>query len=152
MLTDIYADKNAYYAESTFKRVPKPAARDMYGNVRAMMETTNRMELVLGTKGRSAEQFDIWQAVYSPQGADGYPQPIWDKVTGEIDKEVAEYWRENFDLRHILERDWETLWPKVRGKLHIYCGTMDNFVSCGLLLSRSLPRPESLPSFCMTRC
>ncbi len=60
-------------------------------------------------------------------GRDGYPQPIWDKYTGEIDHEVAEYWRENYDLRHILERDWATLGPKLVGKLHIYCGDMDNY-------------------------
>jgi hypothetical protein len=40
---------------------------------------------------------------------------------------VAEYWRENYDLRHILERDWETLGPKLEGKLHIYMGEMDTF-------------------------
>ena len=86
-----------------------------------------RLELALGTRGRSAGQWDIWQAVYSPQGADGYPQPIWDKETGVIDSAVAEYWRENYDLTHILERDWDTLWPKVRGKLHVFVGDMDTF-------------------------
>ena len=40
---------------------------------------------------------------------------------------MAGYWRENYDLRYILERDWETLAPKLQGKLHIYCGTMDNY-------------------------
>ena len=42
-------------------------------------------------------------------GEDGYPARIWDKVTGDIDHDVAEYWRENYDLRHIMERDWKTL-------------------------------------------
>jgi hypothetical protein len=40
---------------------------------------------------------------------------------------VARYWKENYDLRHILERDWKTLGPKLEGKIHIYCGDMDNF-------------------------
>ena len=44
-----------------------------------------------------------------------------------IDRDVAEYWRENFDLTNILRRDWETLWPKLRGKLHIFVGDMDTF-------------------------
>jgi hypothetical protein len=60
-------------------------------------------------------------------GDDGYPRRIWDKYTGEIDHEVAEYWRENYDLRYIMERDWATLGPKLEGKLHIYCGDMDNY-------------------------
>ncbi|MEK7381066.1 MAG: hypothetical protein AAB075_08670, partial [Gemmatimonadota bacterium] len=76
---------------------------------------------------RSGDQWDIWQAVYSPVGPDGYPKPIWDKVTGTIDHQVAEYWRERYDLSHILQRDWQTLGPKLRGKLKIYVGDMDNY-------------------------
>ena len=53
----------------------------------------------------------------------GYPQPLYDKVTGVIDKEVAEYWREHYDLSYMIKRDWATLGPKLAGKLHIYCGT-----------------------------
>jgi hypothetical protein len=79
-------------------------------------------------KGRSGGQWDIWQAVYSPVGDDGYPKPIWDKRTGVIDREVAAHWRENYDLSHILRRDWEQgLGPKLRGKIHIYVGDMDNY-------------------------
>ena len=48
-------------------------------------------------------------------------------MTGEIDHQVAEYWREHYDLRHIMQRDWATLGPKLRGKLHLYCGTLDNY-------------------------
>ena len=70
---------------------------------------------------------DIFMAVYGPVGEDGYPRPLYDKWTGEIDREVAEHWRENYDLRYILERDWEDLGPKLVGKLHVYMGTMDTF-------------------------
>jgi hypothetical protein len=87
----------------------------------------NHKELALGTKSRSGQQFDIWEAVYSPMGEDGYPQRIWDKESGKIDKEVAQYWKENYDLRYIMESNWETLGPKLEGKIHIYCGDMDNY-------------------------
>jgi hypothetical protein len=60
-------------------------------------------------------------------GEDGYPKPIWDKLTGEIDHEVAEYWRENYDLRYILERDWAKIGSKLEGKISVYCGDMDNY-------------------------
>ena len=60
-------------------------------------------------------------------GEDGYPVRLWDKETGEIDHDVAQYWKENYDLRYILERDWATLGPKLEGKLHIYAGDMDNY-------------------------
>jgi hypothetical protein len=95
--------------------------------VSATIEEINHRELVLGTKSRSGDQWDIWEAVYSPVGPDGYPKRIWDKMTGEIDHSVAEYWRENYDLGHILKRDWKTLGPKLEGKIHIYCGDMDNY-------------------------
>jgi hypothetical protein len=91
------------------------------------MEDYNHKELALGTNSRSGDQYDIWQAVYGPMGDDGYPKPIWDKRTGVIDREVANYWRENYDLRHILERDWDTLGPQLAGKIHIYVGDMDNY-------------------------
>ncbi len=126
-LVDIYKDKNAFWYDSEFKKLPKPAFRNYLGQLTATMEETNHYEYVLGTHTRSGDQFDIWQAVYSPQGQDGYPKPIFDKLTGEIDKSVAEYWKENYDLRYILERDWKTLGPKLEGKLHIFCGDMDNY-------------------------
>jgi hypothetical protein len=60
-------------------------------------------------------------------GKDGYPQPLFDKLTGVIDKSVAAYWREHNDLSHIIERDWPTLAPKLRGKIHIYVGSADTY-------------------------
>jgi len=126
-IVNIYEDKNAYYLESKFKRTPRPGRRNYLGKISCTLEEMNHRELVLGTKGRSGRQWDIWQAVYSPVGEDGYPKPIWDKMTGEIDHSVAEYWRENYDLRYILERNWKTLGPKLKGKIHIYCGDMDNY-------------------------
>lgn len=126
-VVDIYKDKNAYYLEGTHRRVPRPGKRDWLGHVSATLEDMNMFELALGTKSRSGQQWDIWEAVYSPVGPDGYPARIFDKRTGVIDPKVAEYWRENYDLRHILERDWAKLGPKVTGKIHIYCGDMDNY-------------------------
>ena len=126
-LVNIYDDDNAYYVEGPFRRIKRPVRRNYLGEVDATIEDYNHMELALATKGRSGDQFDIWQAVYSPMGNDGYPQPIWDKRTGEIDHAVAQYWKENYDLRYIMERDWATLGPKLQGKIHIYCGDMDNY-------------------------
>jgi len=125
---DIYADENAYYQKGEFRKTLRPGHRNYLGHIDAMLQDMNHRELAIGgNKTRSGEQFDIWQAVYSPVGEDGYPKPIWDKYTGQIDPEVAAYWKENYDLRYIMERDWETLGPKLEGKVHIYCGDMDNY-------------------------
>jgi hypothetical protein len=126
-VVNIYEDKNAYYLEGSHTRVPRPGHRDYQNLPTATMEQMNHYELALGTKSRSGQQWDIWEAVYSPVGADGYPRRLFDKVTGVIDREVAEYWREHYDLRHIMQRDWAKLGPKLRGKLHLYCGTLDNY-------------------------
>ncbi|MBS9461792.1 hypothetical protein KIM67_05175 [Flagellimonas sp. 389] len=126
-LTNIYEDTNAYYYESEHKQLEVPAHRDYLGQIQTTTKEYNHLELVLGTKSRSGQQWDIWEATYSPQGKDGYPERIWDKMTGEINPKVADYWRENFDLRHILERDWDKLGENLKGKIHIYCGDMDNY-------------------------
>lgn len=126
-LVDIYKDTNAYWYDSEFKKLARPAHRNYLGQIQNTMQESNHYELALGTHSRSGQQWDIWEAVYSPQGEDGYPKRIFNKETGEIDKSVAAYWREHFDLRYILERDWKTLGPKLEGKIHIYCGDMDNY-------------------------
>ncbi len=126
-VVDIYSDENAYYDIGDWKRVPRPGHRDHRGHLQATLEQMNHKELVLGTQSRSGDQWDIWEAVYSPVGEDGYPKRIWDKLTGKIDRSVAEHWRENYDLRYILERDWKTLGPRLVGKIHLYCGEMDNY-------------------------
>jgi len=126
--TNLYEDQNAFWREGPFGRVARPAHRNWLGHVSATLEQSNRAELVLGTKSRSGGQFDVWEAVYSPVGEDGYPKRIFDKRTGVIDRSVAEHWRENYDLGHILRRDWSKgLGRKLQGKVHIYCGDMDNY-------------------------
>ncbi|MBK5254552.1 MAG: hypothetical protein JJE39_00820 [Vicinamibacteria bacterium] len=125
---NIYEDQNAYVAKGPWKEVPRPGHRNYLGHISATVEQMNRLERVLGSKGRSGGQWDIWTATYSPVGADGYPQPIWDRETGVIDKKVAEFWRENYDLTHIMQRDWEKgLGKKLEGKVNIYVGDMDNY-------------------------
>lgn len=126
-VVNIYEDTNAYYLPGRFKQTLRPGHRDYRGHITTTLKDMNQRELALGTNGRSGQQWDIWQAVFSPTGENGYPKPIWDKRNGTIDPEVATYWKENYDLRHIMERDWDMLGPKLKGKIHIYCGDMDNY-------------------------
>jgi hypothetical protein len=126
-VVNLYKDRNAYSLEGAHMNIAEPAMRDYLGHVTATQQTINYYELALGTKGRSGQQYDIWQAVYSPVGSDGYPVRIFDKLTGDIDHTVADYWREHYDLSHILQRDWSTLGPKLQGKIHIYVGSADTY-------------------------
>ncbi len=124
---NLYEDKNAFYIEGPHIRVAQPATRDYLGHTFITTQKANQYELALGSHGRSGEQFDIWQAVYGPVGKDGYPQPIFNKETGEIDAGVAAYWKEHFDLSALLKRNWATLGPKLAGKIHVYVGSADTY-------------------------
>jgi hypothetical protein len=126
-VVDIYKDKNAYYKSGTFRKILRPGMRDGKGHIKTQLIDMNRREFILGDKGRSGDQWDIWQAVYSPVGKNGYPMPIWDKLTGEIDHDVANYWKENYDLSYIMQRDWDKIGKDLEGKINIYCGDMDNY-------------------------
>lgn len=127
MTVNIYSDKNAYFMPNRFKRTPRPAHRNWLGHIDTTLEENNLWEYTLGTRGRSGDQFDVWESVFSPVGDDGYPRRIWNRLTGEIDPITAAYWRDNYDLGHILRRDWSKLAPKLRGKLRLYVGDMDNY-------------------------
>ena len=127
MTVNLYEDRNAYWMPNRFKRTPRPAHRNWLGHIDTTIEENNLWELALGTRGRSGDQWDVWESVYSPVGPDGYPRRIWDRLSGEIDPVTAAYWKEHYDLSYILRRDWPTLGPKLRGKLRIYAGDMDNY-------------------------
>ena len=127
ILTNIYEDENAFTVPYGWLTLERPFMRDEHGQVLVTMRQLSQLEAVLGTKGRSGQQLDIWQAVYGPVGEDGYPKDIWDKLTGEIDPEVASYFRERYDLTHILKTRWGELGQRLEGKLHISCGDMDNY-------------------------
>lgn len=124
---NLYEDKNAFWVEGPFAKVPRGMMRTTDDEIENTMEGETHRELVLGTKSRSGDQFDIWQAVFSPAGDDGYPREIWDPMTGEVNHDVAEYWKQHYDLSYIIRTNWSTLGPKLVGKLHFTVGTMDTF-------------------------
>ncbi len=124
---NLYSDKNLYAQAGLVDSIERPSMRDYLGQTIATQRDSNDMEAVIGDRGRSGGQYDIWQAVFSPQGSDGYPAKIFDKMTGEIDPKVVSYWHDHYDLTNIVQRDWATLGPKLAGKLHIYVGSADTY-------------------------
>jgi len=147
-LVNIYEDDNAYYKTGPFRKTLVAGHRDNLGNVDATLRDMNYRELVLGSKGRSGQQWDIWEAVYSPVGDDGYPKRIWNRLTGDIDKEVASYWKENYDLAYILKRDWAKHGKDWEGKIHLYCGDMDNYyLNNAVYLAEDILKETSNPHY-----
>jgi len=100
----------------------------------------SKMEEAMGAGG----QLGSFEAVFSPVGSDGQPRKLWNRDTGAIDLEVAKAW-EAYDIRLLLERNWSTLGPKLRGKIHVITGGMDSFYLEGAakLLKDSLAQLKS---------
>jgi hypothetical protein len=145
---DIYTDGNAFYKQHEWYRVPTPNMRDTFGEPLLTVQQKVQFELVNGTKGRSGRQFDIWSAVFGPLGPDGFFKPLIDPRTGVIDKEVAAYWREHYDLLHHMQKNWATLGPKIIDKIHIYTGDMDTFqLDKGVVLMEQWMKTTSNPHY-----
>ena len=126
-VVNLIEDENAYFEIHEWSRVARPGMRRTDGNISYTMEQENLYEEVIGTRYRSGGQWAIWNAVFAPVAEDGYPKPLWDPMTGTIDHDVARWAQEHYDVRFRLEREWSDLGPELDGKLHVYCGRMDNY-------------------------
>ncbi|MEO9019467.1 MAG: hypothetical protein ABI314_03065, partial [Gemmatimonadaceae bacterium] len=127
-IVNIYDDANAYWLpRGSWMKIERPDTRKPDGNITTMMKDENWFELTVGDSARSGGQWDIWQATYGPVGPNGYPVPIWDKKTGVIDKQVAAYWKQHYDLRNILQSNWTTLGPKLANNINVYVGDADTY-------------------------
>jgi hypothetical protein len=128
-LTNIYEDENAFCEPGhEWTKVERFMMRASNGQPLITVRAFSRLDEVLGSKGRSGQQLDAWEAAYGPTDPEGYPKPLWDKQTGVIDRSVAEYMRDHgYDLRVYTEKNWPTLGPQLAGRIHLYCGDMDNY-------------------------
>lgn len=125
-LVDVYGDPNAFVGATGFDR---PSARTLLGDTKFTIRFEVALENVLGDAGSYANgggQWGSWNATFGPRGANGRALPLWDPRTGKIDPKVAESWK-RYDLRLQLERNWATLGPKLRGKLHVWVGEADEY-------------------------
>jgi enterochelin esterase-like enzyme len=126
-LINIYKDENAFINEWGNER---PVMRDITGDPMLTMKDFAQYENVLGysnTYVTSGGQFGAHAALYSPKGENGLPVPLFDPETGAIDHDVAEHWKK-YDLKMIVEENWDEFGPKLQGKIWIWMGDMDNFI------------------------
>jgi S-formylglutathione hydrolase FrmB len=129
---DLYASGANLFTDGQGRR--RPLARSG-GSPVIFFQPFSDMETVLGHGG----QLQSFEAVFSPRGADGRPQPLYDRRSGAIDPAVAGEWS-RYDIRQKLAREWDVLGPKLAGKLHVYVGDQDTFYLEGAvrLLKQSL--------------
>ena len=127
-LVDNYADTNAFTPNQSTPPIPERyMMRTAEGQPQVTQRQMSQLEAVLGSRARSGQQFDAWDAAYGPIGADGYPVRLWDRRTGHIDKSVAAYWRDTgYDLTWNMTTNWPKIGPLLAGKMHVYVGDMDN--------------------------
>ena len=128
-LVDVYNDTNAFVPnQGTAPWPERYMSRTPEGQPLLTQRKMSQLEAVLGSKARSGQQFDAWDAAYGPVESEGYPKRLWDRLTGTIDKSVAEWWRDKgYDLTDNLMRNWARNGPQLTGKMHVYVGDMDNY-------------------------
>ncbi|CAG9954389.1 unnamed protein product [Clonostachys rosea f. rosea IK726] len=125
----LYTSKNAYRNEDGSDIGSIREFVDKKEHVLATVRQENHWELVFGTSSRSANQWDVWNAVFGVQGLNGYPLEPWDKITGEIYPEAVEYWKE-MDLANYILENWDTernLGEALRERLFVWVGEWDNY-------------------------
>ena len=119
--SDLYQLKANVYRKAD--GAATPIFRDK-GKIIATTEQFARLEDTLGDYGGQMRSFD-W--VFSPKGPDGAPEPMFDRETGDVDPIVVEYWRQHYDLAHILETHWAERGDELKGRIHLWVGTADTF-------------------------
>lgn len=125
-LINIYKDKNAYENEYGYLR---PIMRDLDGEPMLSFKNFVQYENILGSSNtylNSGGQIGAHTALYSPKGENGLPKPLIHPKSGEIDSTVAEHWKK-YDFKLYVKENWKELGPKLRGKVYIWMGDMDQF-------------------------
>ncbi len=116
---NIYADDPNMFVDRLGNRLP--IARR--GTVPVLFtDDFSKLEEVIGEGG----QLRSFEAVFSPLDKSSRAAKLWDRRTGAIDPKIANAWR-NYDIREILDDEWDRLGPLLEGKIHIWMGDIDTF-------------------------
>jgi hypothetical protein len=118
---------NLYAANANVYRKPDgspyPLVRD-HAQVSGTFEQFANNERVLGDYGGQMASFE-W--VFSPRGSNGEPLRMFNRDTGDVNPAVVAYWRDHYDLAHIVSSTWSQRGPSLLGKIHVIVGTADTF-------------------------
>ncbi|MGH7178065.1 MAG: alpha/beta hydrolase-fold protein, partial [Tepidisphaeraceae bacterium] len=141
-LCDIYSQPSMYTG-SDGKELP--SAR-FHGRVTMTVRQENGMEYVLGTRLDSGQQWASWQAAFGHRAGDGYIVPLFDPVSGAIDRAEAESYH-RFDIAANLRGDPKRYVPVFRSNVRIVVGGQDSYYleEAVKLLQADLDKLSSTP-------
>ncbi|MEL6110937.1 MAG: alpha/beta hydrolase-fold protein [Planctomycetota bacterium] len=124
---------NLYEATNLFETQEgedQPSFRTGVGSnerVRMTVRQETGMELAIHPDGGSGQQWDAWEAMFSPRDkATGLPRAMFDSKSGEIDKSVVEHWK-TFDIGRLVRRDWERFGKVLDQRVRLMVGDADSF-------------------------
>jgi hypothetical protein len=123
--TNIYEDESVYVMPGGRET---PSYR-MRGHDEEFVVMTVRqeclMEYAIHPLGGSGQQWDAWAAMFSPRDpSTSYPARMFDPLTGRIDRNVVEHWKQ-FDIARMVRDDWERFGPIVTDRVRLVCGEFD---------------------------
>jgi hypothetical protein len=93
---------------------------DPPGYLGSILRRWSRMEQVIG----DGEQMLSFEAVFSPRGTGGRPQPLYDRETGSVFSEVAESWK-SYDIQIQYTERAKMQAPELGRKIHIFAAEDD---------------------------
>jgi hypothetical protein len=116
---DLYRPNANLYTDPAGQ--PYSIAREN-GQVTATLRDWAHVEDALGPIGGVLRSYDY---LFSPRGADGRPQFMFDHVTGRANPKVILHWREHYDLSQVVAHLPAAIKKQLQDKLRIVVGTED---------------------------
>lgn len=123
-LINIYENESAFTDEFGNEI---PSIRDTSNNIlHTVREEVLSEQWEKSDLSKKGKQWWIWNKAFSPKD-----KFLFDS-TGKIDKLVANYWKQNFDLAYYYRtnedfKENEPGYNKVNGKIHLFCGKGDDY-------------------------
>jgi pimeloyl-ACP methyl ester carboxylesterase len=126
--TNIYEAESVFFMEDGEDTPSMRRAGAMGNEIIAMtVREEAAMEHAMHPLGASGQQWDAWEAMFSPRDdTTGFPTPLFDADTGEIDREVAEAWG-RYDIARLVQGDGDRFLPIFRQNVRLACGDADSF-------------------------
>ena len=127
-MTNLYRDVSMYTSEDGKET---PSFRELVALDTMEPKMTVRqecaMEVAIDPNGRSGQQWDAWEAVFSKKNPEtGMPVRMFDRATGELQKGALRQWG-RYDISQQLLVYWQKYGPVFLERVRLACGTDDSF-------------------------